>query len=362
MDQQEMLYRLEEFTRLETFLGSRYASSGKATSFYFDKLATDLSEEVAEDFMRPSRDFFWNTDHLSLTYIESSKDSRQAMSPEDFRGQENGMALVKAPRFIDLIDSSMGFVTIIYVLKGRRKLIVEGEELLLEDGNAVILAPYVKNSSLFIDENNITIQMFIRKDTFIQHFYGLFVGRDKLSAFFSNAIFLTQSKKYLFIQSQFDDRFRAFVLDMLIEQERNRPYSDKIITSSIETFLYQLLSDNEKNIILNEEENEADRVVALILSYMRENVTTISIDELAHRFSFSTSYVTRLLKQNTGSNYIQLLTEMKLNRAKSLLSASSLGVEEIAAISGYNCSRQFRRAFRDTYGISPREFRDNGRT
>jgi len=355
-----MLYRLEEFTRLEAFLVRCYASNGMATPFYFDKTSVNLSEQVTEDIIQPSHDFLWNTDNMSLAYIESNKYNRKAMAMEDFKGGENGIMLVKTPRFIDLINSVVGYVTIVYVLKGKRKLIVEGEEILLEDGNAVILAPYIKNSSIFIDENNITVQILIRKDTFIRYFYSIFIGRDKLSAFLSDAIFLNRSNKYLFIKSQFDEKFRALVLDMLIEQEKSRAYSDKIIVNSIELFLYQLISDNEKNIILNKEEREDDRLVSLILNYTRENLATISIDELAHRFSFSPSYVTRLLKKNTGKSYIQLLTEMKLDRAKVILSTSDLSVEDISTMAGYKCSRQFRRAFREAFEVSPREFRVNG--
>ena len=355
MDRQEMLYKLEEYTNLETFFRTCAAIDKKIPIACFNSnINIDYSLWKTGDNPQLSHQFIWNTDNISLAYLENKS---KPYPYEITRGGENGISLVKSPRFLDVIDLCVEFVSICYVFSGRQKLIIEGDELMLEPGNVVILAPFAKNSSIFIDENNITIQMYVRKDTFLRYFHNVLIGCGELSDFLSEAILLNRGKKYLFIKSQIDERFRDFVLDMIIEQERKRCYSDKILVSSIDLFLCQLIADYEKFIFPNKRSEKTNLTVAAILYCMRENITTISTEELSHRFSFSPSYITRLLKQHTDKNYIQLLTEMKLDRAKALLSEKNLSVEDISVITGYNCSRQFRRAFKDAFGISPREFR-----
>jgi len=221
----------------------------------------------------------------------------------------------------------------------------------------VILAPNAMNSSMFVDANNITIQIHVRKDIFLRYAHNVFVGCGELSNFLSEAILLNRGQKYLFFKSIFDERFRDLVLDMLIEQERNRLYSDKVLLGSIDLFLCKMIADYENDILLKRKSENTNFTAAAIINYMRENTATISIEELAHQFSFSPSYITRLLKQYTDKNYIQLLTEMKLDKAKALLTESNLSIEDIASITGYNGARQFRRAFRDAFGVTPRDFR-----
>ena len=356
MDRQEMLYKLDEFSRFETFLGDHHVSGRRAAAFCIDaKTSVDFSVQIPADIMRPSHDFLWNTDNMSLAYISNRQYDRRPH--KNIKGGKHGIALVKTPRFLDLVDFCIDFVSIVYVLKGQRKMMIEGDSLLLEEGNAIILAPFTQFSSLFLDTNNITIQAFIRKDTFLRYFNSLFMGYDKLSVFLGNSVFFNQGTKYLFINSQLDERLRALVLDMLIEQEKKRTYSDKIIINGVALFLCQLISDYDSSIILNKGEIESARTADSIINYMHENISDISIDALVRRFSFSKSHIYGLLKQNTGKNYIQLLTEMKLEKAKVLLAASDLSIEDISTIAGYNSSRQFRRAFKEAFGASPGEFR-----
>ena len=58
-----------------------------------------------------------------------------------------------------------------------------------------------------------------------------------------------------------------------------------------------------------------------ILGYIQDHFTEqqFSLRQLAEEFHLSQSYVTRLIKQETGSSFSELLTRMRIDRAVSLL-------------------------------------------
>ena len=75
-----------------------------------------------------------------------------------------------------------------------------------------------------------------------------------------------------------------------------------------------------------------------ILGYIQDHFTEqqFSLGQLAEEFHLSQSYVTRLIKQETGSSFSELLTRMRIDRAVSLLVQSpDMKLVEIAERTGF---------------------------
>lgn len=97
-----------------------------------------------------------------------------------------------------------------------------------------------------------------------------------------------------------------------------------------------------------------------ILGYIQENFTKqqFSLGELADAFHLSQSYVTRLIKQETGSSFSELLTRMRIDRAVSLLVQSpDMKLVEIAERTGFASQHYFSRVFKEKVGFSPADYR-----
>ena len=73
------------------------------------------------------------------------------------------------------------------------------------------------------------------------------------------------------------------------------------------------------------------------------------------------SYVSRLIKEYTGKNFTQLLTDKRIHEAKHLLKDTSLKVGEIAERVGYVNVRYFNRVFKATMNMSANDYRKKGR-
>ncbi len=98
-----------------------------------------------------------------------------------------------------------------------------------------------------------------------------------------------------------------------------------------------------------------------ILGYIQDHFTEqrFSLGQLAEEFHLSKSYVTRLIKQETGSSFSELLTRMRIDRAVSLLVQSpDMKLVEIAERTGFASQHYFSRVFKEKIGFSPADYRE----
>lgn len=95
-----------------------------------------------------------------------------------------------------------------------------------------------------------------------------------------------------------------------------------------------------------------------VFSYINKNFSEdISLATLGNLCGYSTSYLCRLFKQETGLTPIQYLNKIRLESACRLLSSTDLSVVEICVECGFGCVRNFNREFKKTYSLTPIEYR-----
>ena len=92
----------------------------------------------------------------------------------------------------------------------------------------------------------------------------------------------------------------------------------------------------------------------------REFAGIRSIDEIAEACYMSKFYLCREFKKCMGQTVVEYLTAVRLNRAKLLLSASELSVEEIAYEVGYT-PNYFFSIFKKMEGVTPLKYRKNNK-
>lgn len=105
----------------------------------------------------------------------------------------------------------------------------------------------------------------------------------------------------------------------------------------------------------------ADGALAVVLSEIDAHPESVTLGELAARYSYSPSYLSELIHERCGRTFGELVRERRMERAAMLLRATSLPVAEVARRVGYAGTSNFHRAFRERYGCSPAELRAKGR-
>ena len=103
-----------------------------------------------------------------------------------------------------------------------------------------------------------------------------------------------------------------------------------------------------------------DERMSAIMTHIREHIRTVSLTELSQTFYLSTPYLSKLLKEKTGMNFTDIVKGIRLKRARILLKNSAMTVESIAEDVGYQNVENFNRLFKQSYGITPVQFRKEG--
>lgn len=92
---------------------------------------------------------------------------------------------------------------------------------------------------------------------------------------------------------------------------------------------------------------------------MRDNIENpVSPENIAKELGLGYSWFRRVFKQYTGTSPSQYQLQLKLIKAKELLSGSGLRISEVAYAVGFDSVSQFSSFFKNKEKITPSEFKD----
>ena len=103
------------------------------------------------------------------------------------------------------------------------------------------------------------------------------------------------------------------------------------------------------------ENPEFNKLVAYLNDHYAEK---ISLGFLAEEFGFSRNYICALFQKYFNRSLSLYLTELRMSKAKALLLDKTILIKEVAYRCGYTDYYHFFKVFKEHYGISPKEMRE----
>ena len=98
------------------------------------------------------------------------------------------------------------------------------------------------------------------------------------------------------------------------------------------------------------------------LNYIEQNFQNdISVENIASFCGLNRTYFGRIFKETVGKSPQQFLLSYRMAKAAELLKLTELTINDVANAVGYPNQLQFSRAFKNVYGLSPREWRNKNR-
>lgn len=93
--------------------------------------------------------------------------------------------------------------------------------------------------------------------------------------------------------------------------------------------------------------------------YIKTNYSKyITLEDVAIEINVSPQYLSKLFKEETGENFIDYLTSIRIKIAKELLENNCLNIKEICYSIGYNNPNYFSKIFKKTVGVTPTEYKE----
>lgn len=113
-----------------------------------------------------------------------------------------------------------------------------------------------------------------------------------------------------------------------------------------------------RNVVQNKEKQSISSVEKAKAYMMEKYNKDISLDDVSREVDISPYYFSKLFKEETGENFIEYLTNIRIEKAKQLLTGSALSMKEICGEVGYADPNYFSRIFKKNVGVTPTDFKE----
>ena len=228
-------------------------------------------------------------------------------------------------------------VELTYVDQGALHSVVNGQDLLLKQGDLVVYGPdqwHMQYADMGVAPRYVTICFDLS-------------GVDLTPLL--NRRFAAPQNVVLLLQS------------MLREQERMDLYSNDIILAQLKLLLLQLLRETvsprggklQASNAIHAENEIIRQAQQYISTHIREK---LSVPLVARQVDVSPSYLTALFHKNLQISPGEYIRRSKLQESKQMIRENNLNFTEIAAELQYSTVHHFSRQFKEKFGITPTEY------
>ena len=110
--------------------------------------------------------------------------------------------------------------------------------------------------------------------------------------------------------------------------------------------------------ILGAAQSSGERQAVMALDYLEQNYSNpnLNLNQICEYLNISTSRFSSIFKEATGKTFVEVLTNIRMERAKVLLRQTSLKNYEIAEKVGFSDPHYFSIAFKKMTGKTPKEY------
>jgi ABC-type sugar transport system substrate-binding protein/DNA-binding response OmpR family regulator len=145
-----------------------------------------------------------------------------------------------------------------------------------------------------------------------------------------------------------------------------KPFSYSILVQSIKSLVYNreklryyYTSNIHKMLNVDSFGNIEQQFIHKLNDLIQKNLGNddFSVEHLAESLNISRVQLYRKIKAMMGINISDYISNMRLEKAKIMIEASSLTVSEIAYANGFSSPNYFSTVFKNKYGASPTSFR-----
>ena len=148
--------------------------------------------------------------------------------------------------------------------------------------------------------------------------------------------------------------YQSDLEQILISYQDTGPYREFEVSIKLENLLMMLLKEKNKDIQIIPD------YIRYLQKYMESNFTTqLSLDDLAAFAGISKFHLSREFKKYTGYSPNAYLIELRIGKAKLLLSNTSLPVYKIGELSGFMNDVNFINLFKNRTGVTPSRYRNS---
>lgn len=240
-----------------------------------------------------------------------------------------------------------------FVCKGYCHNIVDGKDLFYGTDTLLLMNPYASHICWVEDIGSQVVNLLIRPEAIENVFISLMSADDPMVHFFLDSLY-GQSQMPGYMLFHIDEAVTDIFWHMVNEFISRPPLYQQMILSDTLRLFAELIRQNP--IPLTPDTKEGTRL-SDILNYMIQNYSTVTLEKLSDVFHYSPTYISRILKTETGKSFSETLKDYRLSRACNFLKNSNISADAISEIIGYSNVSYFYKIFKRELHMNPSEYR-----
>ncbi|MBU3099020.1 MULTISPECIES: AraC family transcriptional regulator [Clostridium] len=312
----------------------------KTYDLYNTKISTELDIKLKEHFSNKVKNNLW------------------IINNEKLMNESEVIAIHKHDRFIKFDKHKHDYLEMMFVYSGKINQVIEGEKLVIERGEILLLDMNVEHSIEAAGFDDIAINVLIKKEFFDWIFMSQIADNDLISNFIVEAIYgKNKFKQYIHFKTSENDKVCNFMIQILMEYYDKKNGMETAIRAYMMLLFNEMLRDYKKY-LSSEMVSKIDSTISTeILNYINSNYKVITLKSMADHFSYNPDYIGKLVKKIIGKTLTELVKEKKIKEAEYLLHNTKMPVIEVITEVGYSNVSYFYRQFKDQVGVTPDEYR-----
>lgn len=274
---------------------------------------------------------------------------------------ENKTIIIRQHRRFALYPlHSHQFMEFNYMLKGSSRQIVNGEELILEEKQLLLMDPNSQHELLPLGEGDLLINfLFKMSDIKLSAFTRFDVENTGVTYdFFINSVFDPNlHKNFLLLDLNGNEEIQATFEQMIREFYQAKRLSNEIINHFSQVLFLQLSRVYRAQLSTIYPSNTGTVAILDALQRIEENSKDLSLQSLAEELGYNPNYLSNLIKKETGKTFKQLIIEQRLHEAHRLILTTKVPIEAISEYVGFSNKTQFYQKFKNYFNETPQKVR-----
>ena len=255
------------------------------------------------------------------------------------------------------------YYELVYIYQGGNVNLFQNSRIEMKQRDILLLNPNTLHCPYILNKQDCMFNIKIPISIIENSMLSLLSDNHLFSNFIIDYMYqVNKASDYLYFPYDPESKI-AIIMETIIMEYINKNVCFQKVIESMLIYLFAELTrmyyKNNANIINGEQKN---RTVADIIAYMNQNSSTVTLDSIAEKFGYSPSYISRIIKKHTNKNYVDIIKEFKLNKAKQYLESSDLPITEIISLVGFNDASYFYKLFKSKFLLSPAEYRKQYKT
>ena len=270
------------------------------------------------------------------------------------------LAFNKQTRFGMVPPHRHNYIEMSYLYAGTCTQEIGGRTLEMNAGDVIILDSGVIHRVLPTGENDILLNCLMGRQYFSASFIERLATSGTVPRFLSNALNEhNDHDHYLLFHTQHSPIFRDLFECIFCEYLDPTTCTAGAIDSYMSLIFIELARCYQCS---NEHEYHKSNKNYLteVLQYMDDHCIDCTLESTAAHFGFHPNYLSRMVKEGTGSAFKDLVADGRLSRAAFLLLTTEAPISQIANQCGYSNQNFFYKKFQARYGCTPAAYRASG--